>query len=84
MVKEPFILELNTYEFGLIRYYLHSALEKLKSDVLFNESYVKYAKTKEDKRWRTKHWKSSLKSLKDLTKVVDDLEHKTKTIVWPK
>lgn len=84
MVKEPFILELNTDEIGTLRYYLKAAEEKLASDVLFNESYVKYAKDKEEKKWRTKHWKSSLRSLKDLKKVVNDLEHSVKTIVWPR
>lgn len=81
MVKEPFILELSTDEFIIISYHLHQAIEKLATDVAFFERFAKLSKDKEEKKWRTKHWKSQRRSLKEARKVSEDLEtQKNKTL----
>ena len=84
MVKEPFILELSTDELITIGFHLHEAEEKLENKVRFCESYIKLSKDKEEKKWKMKHWRSCLRNLKDLKKVITDLEDSKKTMLWPK
>jgi hypothetical protein len=85
MVKEPFVLELSMEELGSIRFHLSEAIEKPASKSLYFKTSAEISKDKGDKdaAYSQKIYESSVRDLKEIQKIKDDLEHSIKTLKWP-
>ena len=67
--KNPFIFETSTDESGTIIYHLHECQTRLKETIIFGESMIK-AGNKGFKKFVAE----KKRSLKDITKILDDYE----------